>query len=132
MTNSLCFGCKTFREVAYVQPGTDREYCARCQLEQPLTLEDVAMLLLTTPGSPLGPPFAVGDVVEARVAEVLYDGIGTIAEMSMTLERGAGTPVYPTFRVVFTEKATTHDVPDEAWYPENCLTKVEKEVVAHD
>jgi hypothetical protein len=130
MTTHLCYGCKAFKEVAYIQPDTDREYCASCRWDQPITLEDVALFMLTTPGSPLGPPFAVGDVVQARVAEILYDGIGTVAEMSMTLERGAGTPVYPTFRVVFTEKADTHEVPDEAWYPENCLTKVEKKVVA--
>jgi hypothetical protein len=130
MTNSLCYGCKTFKEVAYIQPGTDHGFCVSCRWDQPITLEDVALFLLTTPGSPIGPPFAVGDVVEARVAGILYDGIGTIAEMSMTLERGAGTPVYPTFRVVFTEKADTHDVPDECFYPENCLTPVKKEVVA--
>ena len=130
MTTHLCYGCKTVQEVAYIQPVTDLEFCDRCRWQQPLTVDDLAMFLLTTPGSVIGPPFRVGDVVEARVAGILYDGIGTVAEMSMTLERGAGTPVYPTFRVVFTEKADTHDVPDEAWYPENCLTKVDKEVVA--
>lgn len=130
MTTHLCYGCKTFQEVAYIQPETGLEFCRKCRWNQPLTLEDLALYLLTTPGSTIGPPFAVGDVVEARVAEVLYDGIGTIAEMSMTIERGGGTPVYPTFRVVFTEKADTHEVPDEAWFPENCLTKVDQKEVS--
>ena len=121
---NLCYGCKTFQEVAYVQPETGLEFCHKCRWDQPMTMEDLAVFLLTTPGSDFGPPFVVGDVVEARVAAVLYDGIGTVAEMSINLERGGGTPVYPTFRVVFTEKADTHDVPDEAWFPENCLTKV--------
>ena len=123
---NLCYGCKTFQEVAYIQPETGLEFCRTCRWDQPLTLDDLALYLLTTPGSTIGPPFSVGDVVEARIAGVVYDGIGTIAEMSMTIERGGGTPVYPTFRVVFTEKADTHDVPDEAWYPENCLTWVEQ------
>lgn len=129
MTNRLCYGCKTFQEVAYIQPVTDLDFCKRCRWDQPITLEDLALYLLTTPGSPIGPPFQVGDLVEARVAAIVYDGVGTIAEMSMDLARGGGTPVYPTWRVVFTEKADTHDVPDEAWYPENCLQRVDQQVV---
>lgn len=125
MTKSLCYGCKTFQEVAYIQPGTDREFCRSCRWDQPLTQEDLGLFLLTYPGSPFAPPFRPGDVVEARVAGILYDGTGVVEDMSMSLEHG-GTPVYPTFKVRFTEKATDHDVPDEYWYPENCLRKADQ------
>lgn len=123
-SKSLCAGCKTFQEVAYIQPGTGHEFCRRCRWDQPLTLEDLALFALTSPESPLGPPFRVGDVVEARVAGLLYDGIGVVEEMSMDLEHGA-TPIYPTFKVRFTEKATDHEVPDSYYFPENCLRKVQ-------
>jgi hypothetical protein len=125
MTNALCCGCKNFREVAYTHPITEQQFCESCERMQPLTVEDWTMFLLTSPQSVLGPQFHPGDVVEARTAAVIYDGVGTIAEMSMNLRHG-GTPIYPTFRVVLDEKA--HDqAPDEAWYTEVCLTKVTRE-----
>lgn len=123
MEKHLCYGCKTFQEVAYLQPGTGHEFCGRCRWEQPFTMEDLMLFALTEPDSPYGPPFRPGDVVEARVAGLLYDGVGVVEDMSMDLEHGA-TPLYPTFKVRFTEKATDHDVPDSYYYPENCLTKV--------
>jgi hypothetical protein len=126
MTNILCYGCKTFAESAYVQPLTEREFCQACALMQPLTTEDWTAFLLMSPQSVLGPQFHPGDVVECRTAAIVYDGVGTIAEMSMSLKHG-GTPIYPTFRVVLDEKA--HDeAPDEAWYTEICLKKVTQEV----
>jgi len=82
------------------------------------------MLLLLAPWSPIGPPFRPGDVVEARTGAVVLDGVGTVRRMSTSLEDGA-TPIYPTFLVVITEKA--HDqAPDEAWYTEVCLTRVDE------
>ena len=91
---------------------------------QPITAEDVASFLLLSPNSILGPQYHPGDIVEARTAALIYDGIGMVEEMSMELKNG-GTPVYPSFRVRITEKA--HDeAPDEAWYTEVCLRKVEQ------
>lgn len=118
----LCYGCKQFKEIAYTQGGTDHPFCEECSMIQPLTSDEWAMMLLVAPDSPYGPPFRPGDKVEARTAGTIYDGLGEVAQMSMSLEHG-GTPVYPTFRVVLSEKA--HDqAPDEAWYTEVCLTKV--------
>jgi hypothetical protein len=131
MTNTLCYGCKAFREVAYTHPITEQQFCADCERVQPLTVEDWSAFLLTSPRSVLGPPFRPGDVVEARTAAVIYDGVGTVREVSMNLKHG-GTPIYPTFRVELTEKA--HDqAPDEAWYTEICLTKTDaKQEVSND
>lgn len=119
----LCGVCKTFQEIAYVDDdGTDRMYCAPCLMAEPLTTDDWKFILLTAPWSPFGPPFKEGDVVEARCAGEIFDGIGTVHEIDMALAHG-GTPVYPTWRVVLDTKA--HDkAPDEGWYTENCLTRV--------
>lgn len=119
----LCYGCKTFREIVYTQGGTENPFCEQCSVIQPLTSDEWALLLLVAPGSPFGPPFKPGDRVEARTAGQIYDGVGEVTNVSMSLEHGA-TPVYPTFRVVIDDKA--HDqAPDEAWYTEVCLTRVE-------
>lgn len=126
MTDHLCYGCKTFQDIFYIQPETGLEFCRECSLLEPLTVEDWAMFFLATPGTPLGPPFTAGDVVEARTAALIYDGIGVVKEMSMQLKHG-GTPVYPTWRVEITEKAYP-EAPDECWYTECCLTKVKQEV----
>jgi len=118
----LCYGCKQFQEIAYTEGGTDHQFCEPCSMVQPLTSDEWALMLLVAPDSPWGPPFRPGDKVEARTAGQIYDGVGEVAQMSMSLEHG-GTPVYPSFRVVLNEKA--HDqAPDEAWYTEVCLTKV--------
>ena len=123
MAVSLCAGCKRIAEVAHIEDGTERPFCASCSAVQPLTPEEQAVVLLTASGSPFGPSFADGDKVEARAGAVLYEGVGTVAGMSMSLEHGA-TAIYPTFKVVFAEKAY-EGVPDEAWSPECALTKVE-------
>jgi hypothetical protein len=129
MTDQLCYGCKRLKPVAYVQPGTEQPFCDRCEQAQPLTVEDWAVFALASPTSPIGPRFAPGDVVEARTAALIYDGVGVIEEMSMDLKNG-GTPIYPTFLVRLTEKA--HDLaPDADWYTEVCLTKTEQKQEAH-
>lgn len=118
----LCWGCKAFKDIVYTEGGTDHPFCAGCSELQPPTSEEVAVLMLTAPNSPWGPPFRPGDQVEARTGAVIFDGVGTVAEMSMSLEHGA-TPIYPTWRVVLDSKA--HDqAPDEAWYTEVCLKRV--------
>jgi hypothetical protein len=70
-------------------------------------------------------PFAVGDRVECRTAGVLFDGVGTIDEISTEL-KNFGTPVYPSFHVVLEEKAYP-EAPDELWYQEPQLKKVASE-----
>lgn len=117
----LCTGCKQFREIDYTSIE-GQPWCANCSMTPPLTSDEWALMLLVAPDSPYGPRFRPGDHVEARTAGVIYDGVGEVTHMSMSLEHG-GTPVYPTFRVVLSEKA--HDqAPDEAWYTEVCLQKV--------
>lgn len=119
----LCFGCKSFKDIAHTESGTERPFCQECALTQPLTSDEWAFVLLTAPWSPFSAPFKPGDKVEARTGAQVYDGVGEVTDMSMSLDHG-GTPVYPTFKVVISEKA--HDLaPDEAWYTEICLTKVE-------
>lgn len=126
----LCGGCKTFQEIVWHEDGTQRPICEACLAKIPLSSDEWAFILLTSPWSPVGPPFKAGDVVECRVAGQIYDGVGTVQEMDMNLDHG-GTPIYPTWRVVLTTKA--HDgVPDERWYTENCLTRVNQEEVANN
>lgn len=120
----LCYGCKKFTEVAWTEGGTGRPFCRACVDLMPPTDDEVSILLLVAPWSPLGPPFRAGDVVEARTGAVVLDGVGVVREMSISLEHGA-TPIYPTFLVAITEKAHD-DAPDEAWYTEVCLRKVEE------
>lgn len=120
--NDLCHGCKQIREIDYTNPA-GQTFCIDCQMLQPLTSDEWARILLVAPWSKFGPPFRLGDKVEARTGAQIYDGVGEVTNVSMSLEHG-GTPVYPTFRVVINKKA--HDLaPDEAWYTEVCLTKVE-------
>lgn len=118
----LCGVCKNFREIAWHEDGTDRPYCKPCLDQLPLSGDEWAFILLTAPWSPFGPPFKVGDVVECRTAGQIYDGVGVVEEVDMSFAHG-GTPVYPTWRVALSTKA--HDLaPEEAWYTENCLTRV--------
>ena len=120
----LCFGCKAFKEIVYTEGGTARPFCAACTEMQPPTSDEIAVLLLTAPWSPYGPPFRNGDVVQARAGAFVYDGTGVITDISMSLENGA-TPIYPTWLVVFTSKASD-DVPDQYWYPEVCLKLISR------
>lgn len=118
----LCYGCKRFTEIAWTEGGTGRPFCQSCTDAMPPTADQINVLLLLAPWSPIGPPFRPGDRVEARTGAIVLDGVGTVQEMSVSLEHG-GTVIYPTFRVTIDEKA--HDqAPDEAWYTEVCLTRV--------
>lgn len=128
MTAEICYGCKLPQEHVYVHPDTGQGFCMTCARGMPVNPMEWALLLLTTPGSVVGPPFLPGDVVECRRAATVYEGVGVVQEMSMSLQHG-GTPLYPMFRVTLTEKAAD-EVPDEAWYAEVSLRKVtEKESV---
>lgn len=122
----LCGVCKSFKDIVWNEDGTNRPYCQECLNQLPLSSDEWAFILLTAPWSPFGPPFKAGDVVEARTAGRVYDGVGTVHEMDMSLTHG-GTPVYPTWRVVLTTKAR-EDALDEQWYTENCLQRVNQQV----
>jgi hypothetical protein len=129
MTAELCYGCKLPQEHVYVHPDTGQGFCMTCAKGMPINPAEWALLLLTHPASPLGPPFIPGDVVECRRAATVYEGVGVVQGMSMSLEHGGGTPLYPMFLVTLTEK-DNDEVPDQAWYAEVSLTKVkEKEAV---
>lgn len=113
----LCEFCQDLKPVAHTD-SVGRTWCAECyslltQGQGPL-LEFLALTV----------PFAVGDKVECRTAGRLYDGIGTVQEVSTDIAN-YGTPVYPSFRVAITEKAYP-TAPDEIWYTEKCLKLVEK------
>jgi hypothetical protein len=112
----LCENCKEIKPVAYTDP-VDRQYCAACFQALPVATPGriIDYLVRTV-------PFKVGDRVECRTAEVLYDGIGTIDEVSMEIEK-FGTPFHPAFHVVIEEKAYP-EAPDDVWYMERQLKKV--------
>jgi hypothetical protein len=116
----ICDSCRHPREIAYVEEGTQRQFCVECALALPPTSEELALLYIQ-----MTTPFVVGDLVEARTAAQVFDGVGEVTEISTSLDHG-GTMVFPTFHVVLESKA--HDLaPDEAWYTEVCLTRVERE-----
>lgn len=113
----LCESCRELKPVAWTDP-LGREYCEEClpALEVPGPSRILEYLEATV-------PFAVGDRVECRTGGVLYDGVGTVDEVSTSLEH-FGTPVFPSFHVVIDEKAYP-EAPDDLWYTEVCLKKVD-------
>jgi hypothetical protein len=111
----LCMGCKELREIAYVEFG--RGYCSECVVS---TSVGMGMMIHAMGFESLEIPFKVGDRVAARTAGELYDGTGTVTDISFDLEN---TPAYPMFCVVIEEKADDL-APESAWYSERCLTKV--------
>lgn len=114
----LCEICKELKDTAYTDP-VGREYCVDCFADLPVPTVNriVSYLMLTI-------PFRIGERVECRTAGVLYDGIGTIDDISVDPEN-FGTPVYPSFRVTITQKAYD-DAPDSCWYCEAQLTRIEE------
>ena len=110
----FCSGCKTIAEIIYTETETDRSFCKKCTVALPPSSEELALIFLA-----LTVPFKVGDRVEARTAGQIFDGVGTVEEISTELKNG-GTRVFPSFRVKLETKE--HDqAPDEAWYTECCL-----------
>lgn len=119
VTKDICWNCRDYVEIEYHESGTNRAFCKKCALELPPSSEELAHLFLS-----LTVPFKVGDVVEARTAGTILDGTGEVVEVSTDLRHG-GTNVFPTFLVKLATKE--HELaPDEAWYTEICLRKVEQ------
>jgi hypothetical protein len=117
----LCEVCKELKDTAYTDP-VGRGYCTECfsWLPIPTVTRILEYLMLTI-------PFKVGDKVHCYTAGVLYDGIGTIDDISIEPEK-FGTPVYPSFHVVINEKAYP-ECPDSVYYMESQLRKIED--IAH-
>lgn len=118
----LCESCKKLKPVAWTDEF-DRDYCEECY--QLFSAAQAANLFWMYSYLMATIPFKVGDRVEARTAGVLYDGIGTIDEVSFDPAK-YGTPVYPSFHVVIAEKAYP-TAPDALYYTETCLKLVEQE-----
>lgn len=113
----LCEFCYQLKPVAHTD-AVGRAYCAECvaalvEVASPTILDYLSATV----------PFQLGDRVECRTAGALYDGVGVIDEVSTELAK-FGTPVHPSFHVRIIEKAYP-EAPDELWYMENQLQKVE-------
>lgn len=123
-TQGLCESCKELKAVGHTDVY-GREFCVDCAPMVTVSGPPIEILsLLATI------PFHVGDKVEARTGGTLYDGVGHIEEVNIGFDEDGnvslekfGTPVYPSFRVVFDEKAYD-EVPDEVWYMEQQLKLV--------
>lgn len=116
----LCASCRGYTEIAYAD-SVDRQYCVSCALELP----DIGPMARAIIFLYLTVPYQVGDVVEARTAGQLYDGIGTVTGVYFDLEHG-GSPIYPAFGVHIDQPAD-ENAPLEGWYTENCLRRAELE-----
>lgn len=95
-----------------------RNFCASCWVVQPLPRE-----VILASWAAANCPYDVGDKVECRTGGQVYDGVGTIVEKS-TDPKDLATPLVPMFRVAIEDKAYP-EMPDEAWYSEVCITKVD-------
>jgi hypothetical protein len=119
MIGTVCRGCKQLAEIVHTDE-LGLEYCASCaaDLPKPPEIAGLEFLLATI-------PYVKGDRVECRTAGVMYDGIGTVQEISFEIERGGGTLVHPAFLVAIDEPANENS-PAEAYYTEACLTRVKE------
>jgi len=119
---ALCYTCKTIRDIVHTDHN-GLDYCAGCVSAAEMFAVPRAMAFLAATV-----PYQKGDRVECRTGGEIFDGIGTVQDVSFELKHG-GTPVYPSFRVILDEKAYA-EAPDECWYTEVCMTKVKDEAVA--
>lgn len=112
----ICEGCKEIQSIGWTD-SVGREYCIPCfmDLHAPSTYRMLEHLTFSI-------PYQVGQRVRCYTAATLYDGIGTIDEISIEPEK-YGTPVYPSFHVTLTQKAYP-EAPDSLYYTEACLKPV--------
>ena len=118
MTGTVCQGCKQLAEIVHTD-SLGLDYCAQCAKDIPVPGETLAVEYLLA-----NPAFVNGDRVECRTAGEIFDGVGTVMEMSFDIEHG-GTLIYPAFRVVIDEPVNEHS-PKEGWYTEICLRRVDQ------
>lgn len=113
----LCETCQELKPV-YWTDAVEREYCEECvtAMQTAAQMSPTQIFMLATI------PFKVGDRVKCHTGGTLYTGIGVIDEVSTDI-KDFGTPFYPSFHVVFEEKAYP-TVPDAIWYMEQQLQKV--------
>lgn len=113
----LCWNCKADGDPAVVDE-IGRCLCADCCRGPliPPELLGLAYLQATM-------PYKQGDRVHASTAGEVYDGVGTVREVSTELRHG-GSPVYPSFLVEIDEPANP-DAPDKGWYTEPCLRRAD-------
>lgn len=116
MIGTVCRGCKTLAEIAYVD-SLGIEYCATCAKDVEPPGDVLALQYLIA-----NPPFRSGDRVECRTGAEIYEGVGTVEQTSFDIEHG-GTVVYPAFLVTIDEPANEHS-PAQGWFTEVCLRKV--------
>lgn len=116
-----CFACKHLREIVHTDE-LERSFCSQCYIPRDV-LFAMNFMAATV-------PFKIGDRVECRTAGMIYDGVGTVVEIS-TEPKDGGTWVYPSFLVEFEDKVRK-DLPDRQLYTEIGLTKVDKKVKAND
>lgn len=109
----LCTNCKSFQDLVY-KDEAERSYCIDCLglLPEAQTLALMAFLHATV-------PFTEGDKVKVNAVGEIFEGTGHVTEISFSPEQLA-SPVVPMFHVVIDDKARD-DVPDESWFPEQCL-----------
>src|ERR1700756_4360779 len=115
MTLSLCWSCKSIRDIVYID-GVDRQYCNDCVTLLPSNQSDMLMSFLSATV-----PYQVGDIVSCKTAGQVFDGVGHVVEVSFD-PKDLASPVMPMFRVAMDEKAYDQ-VPDEIWYSEICLER---------
>lgn len=111
----MCWNCKRVEEVLPLSDELGRSVCASCTAAPaalPPELLGLAYLQATIPYRP-------GDRVHATTGGEVYDGVGTVLEVSEELRHG-GSPVYPSFLVRIDEPANP-DAPETGWYTEPCL-----------
>lgn len=113
----LCWSCKGLKEIVTTDE-LGRGFCSIClqALPEPRELQLARWVAATC-------PYSVGDRVRCYLGGQVYDGIGTIEEVS-TDPKDLATPLVPMFRVAMQEKEYD-SVPDVTWYSEPCLTKVD-------
>lgn len=117
MSGPLCWNCKLPAEPPLLVDDLARVLCANCQhSDYHPELLGLAYLQATI-------PYKAGDRVHASTAGEVYDGIGTVREVSTELRHG-GSPVHPSFLVEIDDPANP-DAPDKGWYTEPCLRRAE-------
>jgi hypothetical protein len=114
---TLCWSCKAVAAAALVD-DLGRALCAACCTGPAVSPEALGLAYLQATI-----PYKRGDRVRATTGGSMYDGVGTVVDVSEELRHG-GSPVYPSFLVRIDEPGNP-DAPAEGWYTEPCLEPAE-------